>query len=344
VPALPPIDLLALALTGFSLFAALLLLLAQFTVYREVELGPIPRAAGVLLLAGLALLQIEHARYLLGAGALSPSIYPALLFLAASAFHLFFRGALMPRERVGPGSLWLLLPVAIAPWLPSAAAIPLAFVLGSVYALGLMRLAWRLRGQRRRFRLEAAAFAAHGAVALLILVLGLMAPWLGLRWYVLGYASLIGIGLLAALYTLLRIPDLAVNTIEAVRSAYANSTLKSVDVDAVLARLDRLMTVERVYMQESLSLGSLAEALELGPHQLSELINSRFGIGFPRYVREQRVRAAQRMLLEEPRASVLSVGLSVGFTSQSNFYAAFREITGEVPGRFRRRGREAGED
>jgi AraC-like DNA-binding protein len=343
VPSQPLIDLLALALTGFSLFAACLLLLAQFTVYRDVELGPIPRLAGALLLAGLALVQIEHARFLLGAGALSPRVYPALLFLAASTFHLFFRGALLPRERVGPGSLLLLLPVAVAPWIPLASAIPLAFALGSAYALMLMRLAWRLRGQRRRFRLEAAAFAAHGVVALLILVLGLMAPWLGLRWYVIGYASLIGVGLLAALYTLLRIPDLAQNTIEAVRSAYANSTLKSVDVETMVAKLEQLMAGERVYTQESLSLGSLAEAVGLAPNQLSELINTRFGIGFPRYVREYRVRAAQKMLMEEPRTSVLSVGLAVGFTSQSNFYAAFREITGEVPGRFRRRGRERGE-
>jgi len=48
-------------------------------------------------------------------------------------------------------------------------------------------------------------------------------------------------------------------------------------------------------------------------------------------VRQHRVAAAQAMLRAEPDASVLSVGLSVGFTSQSNFYAAFREIVGSVP-------------
>ena len=41
-------------------------------------------------------------------------------------------------------------------------------------------------------------------------------------------------------------------------------------------------------------------------------------------------------LLAEPSASVLSVGLSVGFTSQSNFYEAFREIAGTTPGQFRK--------
>ena len=58
-------------------------------------------------------------------------------------------------------------------------------------------------------------------------------------------------------------------------------------------------------------------------------------MGFSRLVRQHRVDAAKKMLIAEPRASVLSVGLSVGFTSQSNFYVAFKEMTGTVPGKFR---------
>jgi len=57
---------------------------------------------------------------------------------------------------------------------------------------------------------------------------------------------------------------------------------------------------------------------------------------FSRYLRELRVAAAKAMLCDEPSASVLSVGLSVGFTSQSNFYEAFREIEGTTPGQFRK--------
>ena len=53
-------------------------------------------------------------------------------------------------------------------------------------------------------------------------------------------------------------------------------------------------------------------------------------------VRERRLAAAKAMLVAEPSASVLSVGLSVGFTSQSNFYEAFREIEGMTPGQYRK--------
>ena len=59
-------------------------------------------------------------------------------------------------------------------------------------------------------------------------------------------------------------------------------------------------------------------------------------MGFSRLVRQYHVDTAKKMLISEPRASVLSVGLSVGFTSQSNFYVAFKEIAGSVPGQFRK--------
>jgi AraC-like DNA-binding protein len=237
---------------------------------------------------------------------------------------------------------WTFLPAAVLPWLPPAIAIPFTFVLGFGFAAHLAWLVHRLRHQRQRFQLEMATFAGHAAVALLILVLGAAAPWLGVGLFVGAYAGLIGVAFALALYLLLRFPDLGSKAAEAVATAYAVSTLTRVDRDAALARLGQLMEQDKVYTDESLNLAGLAGEVGLTPHQLSELVNTHFGVGFSRWVRQHRVAAAQAMLLAEPDASVLSVGLSVGFTSQSNFYAAFREITGEVPGRFRRQQRAAG--
>jgi AraC-like DNA-binding protein len=69
---------------------------------------------------------------------------------------------------------------------------------------------------------------------------------------------------------------------------------------------------------------------------LSELINTHLGKSFSRYLREQRVEAAKLQLIDEPKATVLGIGLAVGFSSQSNFYEAFREIVGMTPGQFRK--------
>ncbi|MBB5207597.1 AraC family transcriptional regulator [Chiayiivirga flava] len=329
---------LALALIGFSLGAAALLLVAQFAVYRAAELRWTTRAAGALLLSGLAALQAAHGAELLADAVpalLQRTDYLALLFIVAAAFHLFFHGALQPAAASPAWLLWFA-PALAVPWLDPRVALPLSFAFGAGFALRLAQLVYRLRAQRRRFALELVAFAAFAAMAVLVLALGLLAPLIAPRAFVLAYSILIGLSLWLALLVLLRYPDVAGRAADAVRAAYAVSTLTRVDRTQALERLRRAMDEDRLYTDENLSLASLAAALDLTPHQLSELINTGLGIGFSRYLREQRVAAAQRMLREEPHASVLSVGLAVGFTSQSNFYVAFREITGEVPGRYRK--------
>ena len=96
------------------------------------------------------------------------------------------------------------------------------------------------------------------------------------------------------------------------------------------------MKSNRLYQNDSLNLAMLAEAMDLTSHQLSELINVHFGMSFSRYIREQRVTAAKQLLRNEPDSSILAISLETGFKSQSNFYAAFKEITGQSPGDYRK--------
>ena len=96
------------------------------------------------------------------------------------------------------------------------------------------------------------------------------------------------------------------------------------------------MKNDKIYQDDGLTLSSLASAMKLSNQQMSELINTRMGMGFSRYVRETRVEAAKQLLAAAPDHSILSVSLEVGFRSQSNFYAAFKEITGISPGDYRK--------
>jgi AraC-like DNA-binding protein len=327
----------ALVMIGFSLCAAALLLWTSVTVHAGAEQSWLSRASGVVLLAGLAFLQWMHGQWLQQhAGSAASRGYVVLLFVVAAAFFLFFRGALQPKASERAWRLAFYLPALLPLWLAPRVALPLAFLSGAAYAAWLAWLVFRLRRQRARFRLELGVFAAHALVAFAVLLFGLASPWLGFDAFVVAYAILIGIGLFGALYLLLRFPDLPARAAEAVASAYAVSTLGRVDRAAALARLRKAMDEDKAYLDEDLSLARLAAHVELTPHQLSELVNTEFGVGFSRYVRGHRIEAAKRMLVDEPEASVLSIGLAVGFTSPSNFYAAFRELTGEVPGRYRR--------
>jgi len=118
-------------------------------------------------------------------------------------------------------------------------------------------------------------------------------------------------------------------------TVYAKSKLDNLNVEQMKMKLEKLMLQDRCFENDTLTLTSTAEQLGISSQQLSELVNSSFGLSFPRYIRQHRVEAAKQMLVAEPAASVLSVGLSNGFKSQSSFYTAFKEHTGQTPAAFR---------
>lgn len=323
-------------LIGFSVFSALLIAVTHFRC-KNYQGQASAQAMGIILLIALVGLQLAHFTWLQdGTDFIHSPYYQVLLFTVAPAFYLFSRPLLQAKTEILPKELLHLLPILIAPFLPFQLALPLAFAVGAGYLLWLARSVYALREQRSRFRLELGILGTVFVTALLVLLLGLGLPLLPEKLFFMLYASAIGSAFLLVNIALGFAPQLATEVEEAARETYAISTLANVDCDTMLAEVEGLMQEEELFRQPDLDLPTLAERIGLSSHQLSELINTRLGKGFSRYVREFRVEAAEDMLLEEPSASVLSVGMSVGFTSQSNFYEAFREITGMTPGQFRK--------
>lgn len=329
---------LALLLAGYSIFSAAAIALTHLggDQYRGL---PLSRAMGLVLLLALSGLQAAHVADLyLGLGWTGSLAYRMALFVVAPSFYLFSRPLLHPLAAPVPrGRLWLHgVPVLAAPWLAPALALPVAFLIGASYLLWLGRSLLALRQARARFHVEMALLGTAFAIALGVAVLGLVPASLTGQVFVGLYACAIGLALLLVQISLGLRPQLSVEVREAVQTAYANTTLGKVDCDAVLARLQGLMATDRLFTDPDLGLASLAGHLGLSTHQLSELLNARLGKSLSRYLREWRIGAAKTLLCDEPAASVLSVGLNVGFTSQSTFYEAFREIEGMTPGQYRK--------
>ncbi len=324
---------------GFSIGAAILLTLAFARIYHAMALPLQSRAAGYLMLIGLATTQLLHARYLLGIDAqLISRAYVLVVMLQSIGFYWLLLGLLRPADQAWRPLEWAVLPLGliVAALVPLTIAVPLVMILGIGFASHLGQLVFKLRAQRRWFLLEFRVLGLFALMAVLIAAASLAAPVLGWHNFATIYSLLIAVSFALVLYLLLRFPDITAKTQEAVASTYTVSTLNSVDCTHVVAQIKQLFEAEKIYQDENLSLNKLAELTQLSSHQLSELINTQFEMGFSRLVRRYRVEAAKAMLIAEPRASVLSVGLSVGFTSQSNFYVAFKEFTGIVPGQFRK--------
>ncbi len=323
---------------GFSLAVSALLFLVMTTNTHDLPMPPASRVGGGIMLAGLCHTQWAHFQALRGEGELWGGLAYGLILAAQSAgFYWLLLGMLRPPKTRWHPLEWSLpaLPMLVIAALPIRYGPVMALTGGVVITAHIGMLLYRVRTQRRHFRIELRTLAVFGLMAMALVGLGFSAPMLGWRSFAAAYALLISAGFLLVLYLLLRFPDVARKAEEAVTTAYAVSTLGKVDIERVLAALRRSFEQEHLYRDQDLSLSRLAEQLELSGHQLSELINSQLDTSFPRLVRQYRVEAAKRMLIGEPRASVLSVGLSVGFNSQSSFYSAFKDVTGTVPSRYR---------
>lgn len=329
---------LALLLIGFSLFSAISMALTHFRCDHG-QSPPLARLMGLLLLSALGALQLAHFGWLyLDQPWVDTLPYRMALYVVAPSFFLFSQPLLHPQSQtaVTPALLWHALPLLLAAWLPGNVALPLAFMVGAAYLLWLGRRLLALRAVRANFQQEILLLGAVFVIAVTVSLLGLVQSALPARLFFCLYASAIGAAFFLVQTTLLLRPALSAEVAEAVQGSYASSTLGNVDCAAALSRLAQLMQQQKRYQDAALSLARLAGELDLSTHQLSELMNARLGKSFSRYLREQRIAAARQMLLDEASASVLSVGLSVGFTSQSTFYEAFREIEGMTPGQYRK--------
>ncbi len=335
---------LTIMLIGFSIFSCLILLSAYLWFLKDMRKTLWSKVSCSALLLSLTALQLLHFQYFQSATELlTTKVYGLLLAFVPICFYFFSRSILTQQTISSSRSdlkfkdLVHLVPIVIATMTPLEYVPVIAFGFGSMYTLWFTHVVIQARGQTKRFKFELFFFAMFALMAVVALVLGLLLPAIEPRLFFLVYANTISIALLCINAALLFFPALLTDILIVGELAYSKSKLDGVDVESKVEELATLMQVEKPYQNETLTLATLAELLSLSVHQTSELINTQFGMGFPKYIRIQRVNAAKRLLKNDVKASILSIGLEVGFKSQSNFYTAFKEIAEVSPGEYRKR-------
>ncbi len=84
---------------------------------------------------------------------------------------------------------------------------------------------------------------------------------------------------------------------------------------------------------EPLSLKSVADRFFTSPSNIEMLFNRKVQCPFYRYVTECRISHAQKLILSN--TSLKEVSTACGYNDYSNFYRAFRKVTGLSPAQFR---------
>ena len=211
----------------------------------------------------------------------------------------------------------------------------LAFVL-----LGLHE-AWRgLAGDlvERRRRLRVVFMAATGIYLALTLatqvhnlLLDVSTPVLVMR----ANMTIIAVAALVAAGLLLRLR--AESWIDPSRAPAAVS-LNRLET-AVLGKLERMLDVDRVYLEEGLTIGALAGRLGTSEPVLRRVINRGMGHrNFNDFLHTWRIREACEELArpEQARLPVLAIAMKVGYGSIGAFNRAFKARIGMTPTDFRR--------
>lgn len=104
-------------------------------------------------------------------------------------------------------------------------------------------------------------------------------------------------------------------------------------VHAAVLRMQEL--VQECYTDSTLSLGWVADRLNMNQSYLSALFTRERGEGFLDYLNDYRVKKAKD-LLECTDTLVKEVGFKVGFSSAQSFNRVFKRYTGMTPGQYQR--------
>ncbi|HEX3385761.1 MAG TPA: helix-turn-helix domain-containing protein, partial [Mucilaginibacter sp.] len=97
--------------------------------------------------------------------------------------------------------------------------------------------------------------------------------------------------------------------------------------------LKTVMKANLYYQDPELSLYSLAERLDMSPHELSRIINTVFKKSFNDFIGEHRVRDVVSKINDPAydHITLLGIAYGSGFNSKSTFNLIFKKITGRTP-------------
>jgi AraC-like DNA-binding protein len=123
------------------------------------------------------------------------------------------------------------------------------------------------------------------------------------------------------------------------RASRPNEDTRDTIAPPLLRRLDHLMTAERAYRQEGLTIGLLAARLDLPEYRLRQAINEGLGYrNFNAFLNRYRIDEAKAALSDASQRDVpvLTIAMDAGFQSIGPFNRAFKADTGMTPTEFRR--------
>ena len=124
---------------------------------------------------------------------------------------------------------------------------------------------------------------------------------------------------------------------------YRKSGLNETMANYYKQELLTLMKHQRPYVNGDLKLSQLADKLDISQHNLSELLNVKFGMSFPEFVNSYRIKDAQTLMQGDHSNALrlIDIAYQVGYNNKTSFSQTFKKHTGLTPSQFRTRSQPA---
>ena len=121
------------------------------------------------------------------------------------------------------------------------------------------------------------------------------------------------------------------------RSAMLTKTPPDIGDQQELDRLGTLVTdkfeVDKVFLNEQLSLQSFSVEVGLPASTLSRIVNQQFGSSFTNIVAQYRLQEAKKIIrdTEEENIKLIDIAYDCGFNNKVSFYRTFKKWEGISP-------------
>lgn len=103
-------------------------------------------------------------------------------------------------------------------------------------------------------------------------------------------------------------------------------------------KLEDFISSNQAYLQPNFTLKDLANGTQMGIHEVSEIINSGYGMNFNEFINRYRVEEVKKRLLnsENDHLSIIAIAYDSGFNSKATFNRVFKQVTGLSPSQFKK--------